>query len=578
MLLASTPYARALLGLDECATSAATASRNSHIIQTPLASPARDATKGVVASRIQAFEDGSVFRRPAAKPTPSPMRGTADGRIGADKHSPGHYPLPGQWMSPHHRVRSKDKEDALGREYVGLNVAVHGDHLDTCRGTGAYLQIANWIGSLRENAHYREHLEGAPPGVAEAHPGVRMVQPPMRYTSNPKGVDALGRNGTPGRDARADQDNLLSSTQSSNMISRIVEAQMDSIMQDTLSSSQGGGSPTGSDANNVNNNNNLHDSGSATDPRAPPSISRVGISYGDVAQKRIFKAANLDEETKAKMKARAARRRRAQIAIVDCGGKIGIDHHEPSLYPLPGQTVSKYHRGRGRDKARALARPYVGMNMNVMRRHIAIGHGDGRAASNWIGSLRSRPCGADGAYGKSGVGLQLLKEREDEARRNAAFQATTSSLRDGVSATTSGSGDDETKLMVRTEERRLMSSSAPSPASGKSKYQGNKTQAQMDGVPVGMRWTKPTDAEKTKGYLRLKKKLYRGTFREVSQKWRLREDTPDTGTRMSTNEDLAGREEKISRRSRRQAYGDAAAKRFARKKKRGGWFDSPVRF
>ena len=46
---------------------------------------------------------------------------------------------------------------------------------------------------------------------------------------------------------------------------------------------------------------------------------------------------------------------------------------------------------------------------------------------------------------------------------------------------------------------------------------------------------------------------------------------------MSTNKDLAGKKEELSRRSRRQAYGDAAAKRFARKKKYGGWLDSPVR-
>ena len=525
----------------------------------------------MVASRIQAFEDGSLFRRPTVKPTPSPMRGSANSRIGADKHAPGHYPLPGQWMSPHHRVRSKDKEDALGREYVGLNLAVHGEHLNTYRGTGAYMQIANWIGSLRENARYREHLEGAPPGVAEAHQGVRMVQPPMRYTSNSKeGSESGGRDSMSHRE-HADEGNLANSTQTRNRISRIVEAQMESIKQETMALSQDDNSLQGPDPEG---------DPLSTDPRAPPSISRVGISYGDVAQKRIFKEVKIDDQAKAKLRARAARRRRAQLAIIDCGGKIGIDHHEPSLYPLPGQSVSKYHHGRGRDKARALARPYVGMNMNVMRRHIAIGHGDGRAASNWIGSLRSRPCGADGAYGKSGSGLQLLKEREEEAQRKTTFQAAPSSLRDAGSETKTagGKGDGETKVIVRVEEKSLVSSSGAVPSSVKTKYQGNKTQAQMDGVPVGMRWTKPTKAEKTDGYLKLKKKLYRGTFREVSQKWRLRQDTPDTGTRMSTNENLARRKEEVSRRSRRQAYGDAAAKRFARKKHHGGWFDSPVKF
>ena len=64
-------------------------------------------------------------------------------------------------------------------------------------------------------------------------------------------------------------------------------------------------------------------------------------------------------------------------------------------------------------------------------------------------------------------------------------------------------------------DERFGNSSVPLPSSGKTKYQGNKAQAQMDGVPVNMRWTKPTD--KTKGYLKLKKKLNRGRF-EVSQK------------------------------------------------------------
>ena len=110
------------------------------------------------------------------------MRGTGNSLIGVDRHPPSSYPLPGQWMSPHHRVVSEDKKQALERDYIGLDTAVHRQNLEMYRGTGDYLPMAKWLGSLRNNSEYRQHLEGAPPGVAEAS-GVRMVQPPMHYTN-----------------------------------------------------------------------------------------------------------------------------------------------------------------------------------------------------------------------------------------------------------------------------------------------------------------------------------------------------------------------------------------------------------
>ena len=172
--------------------------------------------------------------------------------------------------------------------------------------------------------------------------------------------------------------------------------------------------------------------------------------------------------------------------------------------------------------------------MNVMRRHITVGHGDGRAASNWIGSLRSRACGADGAYGKSGLGLQLLNHREDASRK----QSTNRSFEQKQKA----DSKEETNLTVFAKKKRqddLDSSLTEKTQSGDTKYQGNKTQAQMDGVPISMRWRKVNAfGDKTKGYLRLKEKLYRGSCREVASHWQLRGETPSLGSRLRTNSNL----------------------------------------
>ena len=224
---------------------------------------------------------------------------------------------------------------------------------------GPALANRQLIGSLA-NAH-RQHLEGAPPGIANTNNGIRMVQPPMRYTSNNDEGKKSKSGDQSNTSAYVDGDSVLSSSKGSDRISRIIKAQMESIIADPDDVGNGSG-----DGPHLESEPDANDA--STEACAPPSISRVGMSYGDVANERIFAEADVDEETKAKMKARAARRQRAQMAIADWGGKIGIDHHEASSYPLPGKTVSKYHHISGRDKARALARPYVGMNMNVMRR------------------------------------------------------------------------------------------------------------------------------------------------------------------------------------------------------------------
>lgn len=120
-------------------------------------------------------------------------------------------------------------------------------------------------------------------------------------------------------------------------------------------------------------------------------------------------------------------------------------------------------------------------------------------------------------------------------------------------------------------------------ARGETKYVGNKTQAQMDGVPVSMRWEKPNvHGNTTRGYLRMKEKLYRGSINEMFQKFSLsgRGRRSDTGattavawTNSSSNNAKNVKEEAIEKRRRRMQYGDRMAVRFKKKKRTGQWVD-----
>ena len=65
------------------------------------------------------------------------------------------------------------------------------------------------------------------------------------------------------------------------------------------------------------------------------------------------------------------------------------------------------------------------MNMNHMRRHIATGHGDGRAASNWIGSLRSKAKGADGGYRQYAEKKEEQERKEESGSQERLFARTT---------------------------------------------------------------------------------------------------------------------------------------------------------
>ena len=410
----------------------------------------------------------SGMGKPDKPPPPSPMRGSTH-LIGVDRHPPSQYPRPGQWMSPHHRVVSHDKKQALQRDYVGIDIAKHGMSLQSYKGTGDYLPMAKWLGSLRNNAEYRQHLEGAPPGVAEAV-GVKMVQPPMHYTGASSSAtspqhDGTTERGSGGSGGRSDGGLHIAYDQ----VTRSILSEVNDEIEGGSGSSEGG------------------------------SIIHQG-------QRR---RSELSE-------ARIARRRRARQAIVECGGKIGIDHHEPSLYPLPGQHTSKYHRSKGNDKARALARPYVGMNMNHMRRHIATGNGDGRAASNWIGSLRSKAKGADGGYCDYMKTSNERKRRDDttkeeKQRERDAVPKAREAMPEAEEAKEDGGGGvvdvgskvslrELTKQQSRKTKRRVKCESGR----GETKYMGNKTQAQMNGVPNSMRWQKPNEyGDTTSGYLRM---------------------------------------------------------------------------
>lgn len=490
-------------------------------------------------------------------------------------------------MSPHHRVVSEDKKQALERDYIGLDTAVHRQNLEMYRGTGDYLPMAKWLGSLRNNSEYRRHLEGAPPGVAEAS-GVRMVQPPMHYTN----ASSVVRHGHfPGE----------------------VGGGGPSSSGDLFSSSSGDPAAYEEVARNFLNGSGVDENGEGDGEDGDGDV-------GSVIHRGRQRARELREE-------RAARVRRAQSAIADCGGKIGSDHHEPSLYPLPGQHVSKYHCMTGNDKARALARPYVGMNMNQMRRHIATGNGDGRAASNWIGSLRSSAKGADGGYREYMVEMERRRGEEEKRERRMTEplegeeeeRERVDISRDGGEAggargsggaggadgergrerrgprrvsinrkawqeVARGGGGRSKQRMGRRRSKRegagrgKISNNATMMLRKKkeTEYVGDKTSAQMSGVPIGMRWTKANEfGDDTRGYLRMQEKLYRPPVSEEVRKFRLRGETPDHNTWMRSSNDLTSKKSmEEERRRRRMEYGNVYAERFKKKKKKGGWVEN----
>jgi hypothetical protein len=111
-------------------------------------------------------------------------------------------------------------------------------------------------------------LEGAPPGLAEAV-GVKMVQPPMHYTSASSRASSPRNEGEEGgANGGGEEESYFSNA-------------YDEVARSILS-----------EADNEREGNNVIHSGKG--------------ELSDMAQARL------------------ARRRRAKEAIVDCGGKIGI--------------------------------------------------------------------------------------------------------------------------------------------------------------------------------------------------------------------------------------------------------------
>ena len=243
------------------------------------------------------------------------------------------------------------------------------------------------------------------------------------------------------------------------------------------------------------------------------------------------------------------------------------------------------------------------MNMNHMRRHIATGHGDGRAASNWIGSLRSKAKGADGGYRQYAEKKEEQERKEESGSQERLFARTTMEEEEEEEeeegeSNNSSHRDIDTKEQLeqpeQSEQPRRTEMAQPrrqkivrrraggKGARGETKYVGNKTQAQMNGVPVSMRWEKPNvHGNTTRGYLRMKEKLYRGSINEMFQKFSLsgRGRRSDTGTatvawtNSSSNNAKNLKEEAIEKRRRRMQYGDRMAVRFKKKKRTGQWVD-----
>ena len=250
------------------------------------------------------------------------------------------------------------------------------------------------------------------------------------------------------------------------------------------------------------------------------------------------------------MKRSAARRKRISELMKNIRGDGWNDGREYN-YPLPGKTKSKYFKG-GIDASRAHQRPYVGMNMNSVRMHIATGNGDGKAASNWVGTLRSTAKGASG-------GSEEALAKENSSHRNDAGELISDEIT-GQNKIGRPHGITEKKAENKDVE---------------SKYVGNKTEAQMTGVPVGMRRYKVKVAINSsrlnspgKAYLRLAEKLAAPLVNEQASKFRMRDDTPHSRTRLhvSNANDAKKKKTEVDRRNRRRAYGHAAAARFKAEK------------
>lgn len=196
--------------------------------------------------------------------------------------------------------------------------------------------------------------------------------------------------------------------------------------------------------------------------------------------------------------------------------------------------------------------------MNGVRMHITAGHGDGKAASHWVGGLRSN---ANGAM----VATSRKKHSTSKSSSNADIAKNISSVE---------------KVSTWYKEQNHKGRNSSSDVSSKtgrdssSQYIGNKTAALMSGVPQSMRRYKVNlsngiTSSPSKAYSLLANALATPLLNEHAMKFRFRDDTPYTSTRLhikAADEKIKKRE--VSTRRRRNTYGEQAAARFKKLKER----------
>ena len=190
-------------------------------------------------------------------------------------------------------------------------------------------------------------------------------------------------------------------------------------------------------------------------------------------------------------------------------------------YPKPGETHSKYFNKHSADAIRARQRPYVGMNMNDVRMHITTGHGDGKTASHWVGGLRSNANGAMEATSRKKMFTSKSGSNDDFADKTRTI--------DKVSTFNK---EQQYKIRKKSSEMRNKTGRDSS-----SQYIGNKTAALMSGVPQSMRrykinLTNGITSSPSKAYNLLANALATPLLNEHAMKFRFRDDTPYTSTRL----------------------------------------------
>jgi hypothetical protein len=281
------------------------------------------------------------------------------------------------------------------------------------------------------------------------------------------------------------------------------------------------------------------------------TIVRATVSSNDI--KSACKEMLYNPDLKTKEIEKKLRKRKEQInRILKDAENTKIDSGKYK-YPKPGQTKSKFYKKNSIDAKRAHQRPYVGMNMNDVRMHIAPGHGDGKAASHWVGSLRSDANGANG--GNNSID-NIFDNKNSNTSQNGDVQSSEATTRNN----NNNSVEDENGM----KESKSNSTS--------SKYIGGKTSALMSGVPHSMRRyrvdvTNGVTSSPSKAYMILANALATPLINEHASKFRFRDDTPYTASRLHIKAtDKIIKEKEIEKRNRRNAYGDKAAARFRKMK------------